>query len=80
MAFGIVRVSGPKFFQWPGTGLNDIHIHVFVPFEGTADIAILVKRELRCAVVQKYYVMIAARAGVAAPFGTGITHEFIVHV
>ena len=75
VAFGIVRVNVPEIFQRPDRRLDGAALHFRVPFERPRRLAGAVERELGLAAVQEDDVVVAAGAGVAAPFRPGEADE-----
>lgn len=62
-----------ELVERPSAGLGDVAgSHRFVPFEGTGDVAVLVEGELAVSGGEEDDIVVAANAGVAAPFRTGV--------
>src|SRR2546425_10311794 len=81
VAFRVVAIGRPQFFERPGARLDAVRAsHVLVPLEGAHMRAVLQERELRRAPVQEDHVMVASRAGAAAPFGARKSDEASVLV
>ncbi len=78
MAFRVMGVGRVEFVERPGAGRDLVRAHILAPFEGARVFALAPHGKQRLAVAEEDDVMVAARAGIAAPFGAGIADEIAV--
>src|SRR5450830_1321212 len=74
VTFRVFRIRGVQLVHRPGARLDGAGGEL-VPFERAHQPPLVVERELGFSIMQEHHIAVAASAGVAAPFGAGVTHE-----